>query len=653
MKTRFELNDLAADIRLAAQRWNGGEKIKVGQIDTTVAQVAQNVLDKLNQYLTEEKSLIGRIETSQNLLNALDGLQNKSLDPNKEQDLISTLRSINQIIFSATQLQEDLKSQVCKPIQDKINLDINDRYVNLTLPNAKILKNAFRTIRNVYLLDESFCLEKNFQGSRQVMSHITLKQDLERFLASYHHSMTDHQRSLIGDVLSLLAKGAEIDMKITLLIALLEENGAPDEVIESGIADIAYEIEKSIDALKIGETFIFPGSYVHRGSGHSILYEVQRVRDEDYHFAVFNPGLQGIFGQDFLQQFKIENGLSRQSRVPLFTQLKKEALVDQSFLSDLIRFQVKDAPYKMNSVIQALLMQLKRKFSAEQTTRELHDRQTWGTCSYDSVENFLEYKLPPSLFIPFQYDMMLRARNELTHLLSQGGGMDQEVLRFLDQKSCETIADWKRKFDQYCYPFEKGDLTLAKILNVQNMKNQDDVKKILETWSDHDILDAKKLGFFHRISYEMVERVCENGDPILDPFSPSAIAECTLFVGLPWGILFLLGLLEGGEETDAFHARRQVLKRVQGLIKQVSPEAAKMLYDRNQELGSENQPFLGKEINLSGVFNYLKTRYEEFSMCVVPLLNSTFSPLKEAAIACPNLPAAPTSDWQIRKLAAF
>lgn len=129
MKIRSELNALAADIRSATTVWDGGEKIKIGQFEMTVAQVAQNVLGKLQIYQTEKKSLKRRIETSRNLLNALNDLRDKSLDPTKETDLISTLRNVTTVISSAVQIQTDLKGKVSQTIQqdiiDSIRLDFS------------------------------------------------------------------------------------------------------------------------------------------------------------------------------------------------------------------------------------------------------------------------------------------------------------------------------------------------------------------------------------------------------------------------------------------------------------------------------------------------------------------------------------------------
>ena len=623
MQIRSELNTLAADIRSATKVWDGGERIKIGQVNMTVAQVTQNVLNKLKVYQTEEKSLKGRIETSQDLLNALNDLRDRSINPDKEKDLISTLRNVKTVISSAIQTQKDLEGKVSKKIQqtiiDSIPLDLTDS------TKAKIMQAAFRTIKKLSPNDQMFANDPNsgLPGSIQMVTFLSLKRDLEKFITSYDRSLSNRQRSIINEIISLLQVGSEMHGVIYNLFMLTINNGAPDDFIESQIADLAYEIESSIERLELGQSTLIPGGC----SGHAILYQVQRTREDKYEFSIFNTGYGNEFGQESSDKIG-----SDQFRVPSFSNLPKEAVTDQNFLMDLIRFKAKSG-FGMDPVHKKIVNQLVEKHHGVQGVREPHDSQTWGTCSYDSVLSFLEYKLPPSLFIPFHYDMMLKARGELNTLLPQGG-MSAKALKFIDNKSCESLSDWKTKFDGYCNPYYKGDLTLAKIANVQNLSDENELKSLLQLWSDHDISDTKSLAFFTRLRFTL--RPARDGNS--PPFERMSLAQAAKET-----LGFLAGAcLEPGGDIDLIDNivdRQSVLKRFQSIIKQLSPETAKILEDRNQAMGSGNKPaLLGKEIDLTSVFNYLKKRSLEMALCVVPLLNSTISPLKEAFAGCPNLP---------------
>ena len=131
MQIRSELNALAEDIR-AAQISCGDEKIKIGQVEMTVAKVAKNILDKLNTYQTEEKSLKGCIETSQNLLTALNDLRERSPNPDKEKDLISIIRKVKSVIASAFQTQKDLQGKVSSDVEKITQELIKNEYTSFS-----------------------------------------------------------------------------------------------------------------------------------------------------------------------------------------------------------------------------------------------------------------------------------------------------------------------------------------------------------------------------------------------------------------------------------------------------------------------------------------------------------------------------------------
>ncbi len=632
MKIRSELNDLASDIREAVTSWNGGEKIKIGEIDLTVAQVSKNVLDKLNEYLLEEKSLKCRVETTQNLLNVLEKFRDRSSNPDSKKDLLSVILKVDHIKFFAIQEQKKIEGKISAQILNKVNEYIKNTF--LDNPHQKIKDAAFRTLKNVGFFEGHFVSADRF-GSVQMVSFLTLKQDLEIFLSSSGHLLTADQRLEIEKAIPLLQTGAEMHGRMYNLYCLALEN-QPDDFIEMKIADLAYEFEIAIDNLKLGQSMIIPGGC----QGHAVLYEVQRVREKEYHFSIFNTGLGNEFGQTVFDLIG-----SSQSRTSLFTGLTKEVVSDQKFLMNLIRFKTKPSVISMNPVHQIIQKQL-----GNPTTRELHDSQSWGTCSFDSVSAFLEYMLRPSLFIPFQYDMMLRARNKLNTLLPNGlveKLFPEATLDFIDKKSCQTISEWKKKFDEHCTSIN-DDLVIAKIIHDMGIHDETTFKTILQLLVDnafsladtlHSSVSPIKTAFYIDYAAFLVGMTFSGPLALLVAFAGTGLLLKALIDSPPTQSL----------ET-ACRNEQSRLESIQMIVEKTAPEEVQILKNRRESLAptcfvllpdSLHQPINRANLaglNLRTVLSYLENRYLEIALCSAPLLNATFSPLREALQGCNMLP---------------
>ena len=645
MKIRSELNALAADIRLAACCWTGGSKVQIGDTQTTIAKIAQKILDSLNQYPKEEKCLKARIATAENLSKALNELKFKSQNPDREHDLILMLRKVNEFINSSKKRRDELGLKVSENVDIEIKNKIKDVQESFL---QKIKNVAFRLVKDV---KETERIHANRIEGSALFSFFTLKNDLEAFHSFYKGILTTSQQSQIQECLSILEIAANLDQKIVGVFELMHKHKVPNDVVDSRIADIAFEIEQSIENLGVNERFVFPGGYVFPGNSHAVVFEVLRARENEFHFSIFNTGAGADFGQPFVDNIGKKLGSTSQTKVPLFTNLPKEAVSEQNFLIELIQYQVHPTR-GMSPVIESIVNQFTQKFQGIQTTRESHELQTWGTCAHDSVDAFLEYFLPPSLFTPFHYDMLLRARGELSALLASPEAakiLPKETLEFIDRKSCEYIGDLKVNFEDYCYPYRKGDSTIASMVNITHMKDQEDLKRLLEMWSDHDIADEKKVGvdFYDKTFLSIMWY--HNKMPLLEPGSDLKI------FALPLGLnpYHFVRLFRRAVITPSFDMRRAILWHIQDLIKRESPEAAKILEMRNQALGNGNQPVFTKEIDLSSVFNYLKKRSEIFSLCVDALLNSAYSPLSQVSNACANLPSKKIDSWIQQRITAI
>jgi len=624
MTIRSEINALTANIRIAEKTYNGDEKISFGGITTTITDLNKQIGKIISAYDKNEISLKGRVETVQNLVDALNLLRNKAQDQlycarsdlnltnpgltrlgrivptddfGKEEIIcnMSTLHSIlqsiqraEQIITAAKQKRSELDKEIAPIDQKAINYRLFDL---VNVPREKIRQKAFRTLRNVKSNEQPYI--KQISNTLPFTGYLSLKKDFETFLAAHQSLLTEQQRSEIENLIILLEKGSEIDKKISTIYLLPQEVGVPNDVLEANIADIIYEIESSIEKLKIGQSFIFPGGL---DNNRYVLYEVRRLRNDEYQFAVINTSTEAEFGQNFWQNVKLQTGFSNQARVPIFNTLPLSSLTDDKFLRDLIQFRTKtDIPNLAKSVYKTILDQLTIKYPGKQSVRELHDVQAWGPTSFDPVLAYAEYALQPSsLHIPFQFDMILRARKDLNDLLPIGKKQRlflERTLDFIDKKSCETIAEWKQKFKHYCTSAK--DLAIAKQINGAKITNQKDFKEYLD----------KLIGEFERLNNVM------EPNPAKVQFRDQMAND----------------LLE-----------------YEKLFEKISPEIMAILNSRRETLlpqeqspGSKTRAWLAN-LDLQPVLNYLTDRFSEISLCA-PLLNVTANPLRGALQGCKML----------------
>jgi len=632
VRTRAVLNILCRDINQTALTWDGREQIKIGGQNTTITKLAQDTLNQFDQYIRKEKSLKGRIETAQNLAKAFNQLKDSAPNPDIQTELITLIRKVNQALTLATKEQNDLRNLVDATAQREITDQFTD-YPHTV--EAKLNFAAFRSVKNVSPSDEGVI---GYLGSWQKYAFFGLKKDLEQFLSSYAGSLTDSQKAQINDILPLLESGGELHSQILNLFNLDLIDGAPDNYIESQIADLAYEIEKSIDQLRVGQSILIPGGC----SGHAILYQVQRVRENEFQFSLFNTGWGNEFGQLFF-----DNIPSNQFRVPLFQNLSKEAVSDRKFIIDLVRYKATVLPTSPEDVHSTIVKHLKDKHKAVQTVREPHDKQTWGTCSYDSVAAFLEYTLPPSLFRAFEYDMMLRARGELNSLLHQAKGIfPKKTLDFIDKKSCETVTDWKKKFDKYCDVSDRGlddELYIAKrIIGEQQEKNEESIKNDIEYLQD--IMAKDYPDYMNREEKAFVAGAFGGAifpaGVLCASFTPLSLFACPVVL---LGSLGTLGTFLTIDQQRTAEATLLYLSGLQKLLEIHSPEQSKILKDRNEDFGwhlrSGTNRVVVANLDFSRVFDHLNYRYQEIALCGSQLLNATLSPLKEAMRSCNVLPS--------------
>ncbi len=449
MKVRSEIVAITRGVHNAAEKYNE-EKISIPKAILKIQELNKKIVDLVALYEKQEISLKGRIETIQNLIEALSELQDKS----KHKLEFQCISSLEKLIASSLQERNFLGQYLDNHRGIKERLE-DHRDLTKTL---RLRQDTFRLLKNI---PSSYLKHmKRIVDTAPSPGYLYLKKDLETFLEANKNILANSQRGQIEELIPLLQRGFEIDTKISDFNLLLEvyikprEESKPiiDELMKVTLADIVYEIETSIEKLKVGQKFIFPGGIENN---RYVLIEVERVEGaNNYQLAILNTGADADFGQNAWRNFLLTLGLTNQASTVVFKNLPLEAIADSEFLSELIQFRKQNQVKSLkDSVYKTIVDQLTKKYQGQQSVRELHSVQAWGPTAFDPVLAYVEYSLSESLYPPFQIDMMLRARRDFVETLPESreeGLFPDEILNFIDVNSAQSIEKQKEQFKDFC-----------------------------------------------------------------------------------------------------------------------------------------------------------------------------------------------------------
>jgi len=546
-------------------------------------------------------------------------------------------------------------TQVCaKKIRDAI--ESLDRSWSST--STQMLNAAFASVKNVstgeYPLVEKLGLPFDHAFK-------SLSEKLHSFLISYNSSLTDEQR-LRGNKINNIVNNTQKTMtKITHMDFLRRQDpgGFCGAIYAKEEIDrLALEMKVSIEALKVGDVFLIPGGCV----GHAVLFEVKRVEGDKFQFSIFNTG-EGIA----LGHTKIS---STQVSSAVFVGLSKEAVSDSAFIATLLESSL-SAP-SMKPVYIAIQEQFIHKYSGRKIEGKPHDIQTWGTCTFDSIRAFLENALPSSLFVSFEYDMMLRAKIKLNELFSSVVHLSKSTTtaNFIDSKSCDTVVTWKNKFLEYCIPKDEGEIADI-VLGKGQIQEQTTMKSLFEKWSavafnvDQAARGTETTNLAMALGGGGFASILGGGTlahTIYNYRRHNLMSKAT-FVGRV--VAIGLGLLNGGISTYGFvgmfpflessdslidrNKKATFMKRIEAIVKKTQPESMRTLKMRGEALFPSVSPWdplfesspkkmpVLKDLNLNSTLKYLQKIYSEMVFCRIPDLQPFSTLFLNATSTCPRL----------------
>lgn len=161
---------------------------------------------------------------------------------------------------------------------------------------------------------------------------------------------------------------------------------------------VALELSCEVQSLAVGQKILFPGG----SKEHSVLYEVQRVSNDDFSFHIYNTG-DGISEHWML----IEDGSLKIKGVYEIEKISLEKISDVDFFQALLNLKlVSDENFAQN-LYQGILSTLGGyKKEIPTNPSDYMQSQRAGTCVWKMLCAYLRYNLP---LINYKY-LKLKAR---------------------------------------------------------------------------------------------------------------------------------------------------------------------------------------------------------------------------------------------------
>ncbi len=339
----------------------------------------------------------------------------------------SLSRRLNMKFFVAFGIKSDLdaivQSSVKKVFSESLNSD-----------ESLFRSSVCRTLKKLKPAEAS-SLDPRIVGG--LPAYKTVREDLREFLKDCGEKLHSGQVEHVGKFLQQMKDGEEIIIKQQEIKVRIRFPDGP-EVGEAKIADLAYRIEKQIERLSVGESCLIPGGYHGKEGGHTVVFEVQRTSERDFQFVIYNTGEGLELGLSDDEIWRLERD---SLAAPLAIQkLTMKAVSDQNFLMDILRPGIDWNPEidSMEKLFFIVTKHLVGEHNGTCTRLKNHERQSWGTCSFDSIRSYLKTKMEPELFAQFEAHMMKRAYDTLYRLLPEmraSCAFNKETLDLIERKA--------------------------------------------------------------------------------------------------------------------------------------------------------------------------------------------------------------------------
>lgn len=268
------------------------------------------------------------------------------------------------------------------------------------VPFTQEQKNRFEILKEdkflnkrfiVHLFGDSFMKNSIYEGwfiSDALMHVITIlkeneiSEDVSRVLSDLTHCLSWHSK-----VLTYTWSSVVDDYEIEEYLAEEEqETEEVDEELQKETNHLVEELKKKLTSLQVGEKFLSPGGC----RGHAVLYEIKRVDETNYLFAVYNAG----DGAERHMTMTEGEGVRKVYGVYRLHNVKIDKLIEGPFLESLFKLREEECDFGVRLYEEILPMLEGDKDEVPTDPNEYMGIQRSGTCVWKMFSAYLRYNLP-------------------------------------------------------------------------------------------------------------------------------------------------------------------------------------------------------------------------------------------------------------------
>lgn len=326
--------------------------------------------------------------------------------------------------------------------------------------------------RIAHLHGDRFIRNTNLEGNSPLMMMMYLSRVLTNKINHLKKQPPEKQETAAINRLEAILKGTTVGLNLIEDIGIKYYTG---RLTPESLPQYISPIQNALNALKPGESIIFPSGWdkPHSNQGHTIYLECIRDQNGTFRLKVYNTG-EGLEYHDKVTEID-PNAPGRDPKLVTkchpyieIGNIAPERMTDPTLWRALIEIRVFGQPSKnMNMTInyspedlyEKILPSLRGeviKHPYDKFKQEYIELQHAGICTWWSLRTLVQHHLPEIEFEQFEHEIQTGSLSELMETFKDLELLkDDEQARLLMQKSAEHLST--RSLERY----KSGVITLA------------------------------------------------------------------------------------------------------------------------------------------------------------------------------------------------
>ncbi len=240
-------------------------------------------------------------------------------------------------------------------------------------------------------------------------------------------------------------------------------NAEVEEVAPSPLQKIVEELTSAVANLEVGQNIVIPGGC----RGHSVLYEIKLVGEDDFDFCVYNTG-EGVEKHNIILE---DEGSEKVYGVYRLHHIRLEKITSASFIEQLINLKSSSVSDFGKALYEEILPQLEGQGDeVSSNTSDYMLIQRSGTCSWKMFSAYLRYNLP---LIQRKYIKLKSRLDVFQKWYDLGNSLD--CVQISQDLLCRLVVNYRSEiFQQEAAPinFSREELLTLGIYKVKKTFNK-------------------------------------------------------------------------------------------------------------------------------------------------------------------------------------